>query len=101
MGWSPFVNIIIILEEKIHDIDNDSVDCMNACEKHKEEKVFVVALTNAVANPRAVMIMHFNASLTVAAVERSRWSINVARSASCDSDFFPFHNSNKVSSYSI
>jgi len=50
----------------------------------------MIALSDTSTHPGTVMVMHFNAGLTIATVERSRRSQNSACAAPHDSDFLRF-----------
>jgi len=79
------VLITVIIFKKLKDYD-EVADVQNACEhsvetreNRKKKKVAVVPFSYTSTNPWAVMVVHFNACLAVAAVERPRRSINIAR----------------------
>ena len=60
------------LSEHIEYIDHTSDQRMDSSTGHESQKVSVVALADAISDPRAVMVMNLDASITVSAVERSR-----------------------------
>ena len=62
----------------VQDGEDQGVDRMQAGHQREEEKVPMVALTDAGADPGTMMVVHLNARLAVAAVERARRSRYVA-----------------------
>lgn len=52
----------------------------------------MVSLADAGTHPWAVMVVHFDASAAVTAVERSWWFHNIARAANLKLDLLPLHN---------
>ena len=55
---------------------NQQKDYLQSQEKHKTEEIPIISLPDADANPRAVMIETFDASIAVIAVRGSRRSIH-------------------------
>ena len=49
----------------------------------------MITLPDACADPRAVMIVHLDTSLAITAVERARWSNQIASFTLLERDFNP------------
>ena len=61
---------------------------MHARGKGKSDKKAVIPFTDTSADPRTMMVVNFDASATILAVERTRWSPYVARSTLRNFDLF-------------
>ena len=51
---------------------------MNPSKVEEENKVPNIAFANTGTHPRTMVVMNFNTNVTVATVERSWWSQNIA-----------------------
>ena len=88
------VLITVIIFKKLKDYD-EVADVQNACEhsvetreNRKKKKVAVVPFSDTSTDPRTMMVVNFNASATILAVERTRWPPYVARSTLRNFDLF-------------
>ena len=89
-----FVFISIELVGLKEEIEKACVNGMYSCHQCEKEEKSVVTFANACANPGTVMVMHFDAGMTVTTVKGARRSNDIACPAFHNTDLLSIDNRN-------
>ena len=87
---------VYFLEQEIKHIQNYGGHWMDQSGSHKKKEVLVVSFANTGTHPWTMVVMHFDAGLTVTTVEWSWWSIDMTSSTFAHSDLFAIYHGNEL-----